>query len=192
MTLDGVTYEHNATSADLNATRDALAAILAGNPKADVTTEPDGVIRLTGKILGDSYAVAFDTNSTGGVLITGSSGRGSFTEGATGLTVRAITSAEYFTGVDPGEGSGIALSPEDGNFSLDSSLDQRIEGADATIGEFTGRELGKTYFFRIRALGQEGDATHLPSEWTEPVTFSMPAPPKPLEFNATDEKASLP
>lgn len=81
---------------------------------------------------------------------------------------------------------------EDGNFSLDSNLDQRIEGADITIGEFTGRELGKTYFFRIRALGREGDVTHLPSEWTEPITFSMPTPPAPVEFNATEEKTSLP
>ena len=83
---------------------------------------------------------------------------------------------------------------EDGNFSLDSAVDQRIEAAEITKGEFTGREPGKTYYFRIRAIGRERDASHLPSEWSNVLTFAIPAPPtpKPVEFNATDEKASLP
>ena len=81
---------------------------------------------------------------------------------------------------------------EEGNFTFNSRLEQRIEPVDVTFSEFTGRELGKTYFLRIRSLGRERDATQVPSEWTETITFSMPAPPKPIEFNATEEKASLP
>ena len=79
---------------------------------------------------------------------------------------------------------------EDGNFTI--GIDQRIESHNVNSGDFTSRELGKTYYFHIRALGPEGDATHLPSIWTETITYAMPAPPTTVEFNATDEKASLP
>ena len=79
---------------------------------------------------------------------------------------------------------------EDGNFT--SGIDQRIENHEVNTGDFTSRELGKTYYLRLRTLGPEGDATHLPSVWTETITYAMPAPPAAVEFNATDEKASLP
>jgi hypothetical protein len=79
---------------------------------------------------------------------------------------------------------------EDGNFT--SGMDQRIENHEVLTGDFTSRELGKTYYLRIRTLGSEGDATQLPSVWTETITCSMPAPQAAVEFNATDEKASLP
>jgi hypothetical protein len=79
---------------------------------------------------------------------------------------------------------------EDGNFT--TGIDQRIENHEVNTGDFTSRELGKTYFLRIRALGPEGDATQMPSMWTETISYAMPASPTAVEFNATDEKASLP
>ncbi len=79
---------------------------------------------------------------------------------------------------------------EDGNFT--SGIDQRIENHEVNTGDFTSRELGKTYYLRLRTLGPEGDATHLPSMWTETISYTMPAPPTAVEFNATDDKASLP
>ena len=79
---------------------------------------------------------------------------------------------------------------EDGNFT--SGIDQRIENHEVNTGDFTSRELGKTYYLRLRTLGPEGDATHLPSMWTETISYAMPTPAASVEFNATDEKASLP
>ena len=64
VTIDGVDYDYNVTSPDLNTTRDGLLGALTGNPKADATALPGGILRLTGKIPGDSYLVGIDGNAT--------------------------------------------------------------------------------------------------------------------------------
>ena len=88
---------------------------------------------------------------------------------------------------DPGLRYEISIA-EDGNHT--TLADVRIEPSTVTEADFTGREPGKTYHLRIRSLGPEGDVTALPSPWTTEVTFSMPAPPPPSEFNATEDRAS--
>ena len=123
VTIDGVPYDYNVTSPDLNATRDGLLRALSGNPKADGTALPGGIIRLVGKTPGDSYLVGLDGNASVPPTLSGQAGRGVFPVSLNPPVVRSIGGAEYFVGIDPGEGGGTYLAPED------LSYDEETEGA---------------------------------------------------------------
>ena len=123
VTIDGVPYDYNVTSPDLNATRDGLLGALSGNPKADGTALPGGIIRLVGKTPGDSYLVGLDGNASVPPTLSGQAGRGAFPVSLNPPVVRRIGGAEYFVGIDPGEGGGTYLGPED------LSYDEETEGA---------------------------------------------------------------
>ena len=97
------------TSPDLNATRDGLLRALSGNPKADGTALPGGIIRLVGKTPGDSYLVGLDGNA-GSANPERAGGQGSISGKPEPTGVRSIGGAEYFVGIDPG-GAGVPTWP---------------------------------------------------------------------------------
>ena len=116
VSLGGTSYSYQAQAGDdLNATRTGLLAALQSNPIADAELLADGRIRLTGKTAGQAHAL---TTSGGLSIDAADDSRDTFPATIPEApTNRAIVGAEYFVDVDPGEGSGTALSAEDNNFS---------------------------------------------------------------------------
>ena len=162
VTVAGTSYDYNATGPDLNATRDGLAASLASNPKANVATEPGGVIRLTGKLLGDAYSVDFDTNASSGSSSTGETARDDFPFGATQPTTRSIVAAERFTANDPGEGNGLAINPED------LTYDEETESISALSLDPSGWGAGVT---RVGARFKDDLGRWSPVRWFDVTVF---------------------
>ena len=110
VTLDGTPYEFNATTTDLNTTRDGLIASLSGNPKVDVSTLPGGTIVLTGKTPGDSYTVGVDSNASVNPTKNTQPGRPAFPTSTVPPVTRSIGGAEYYVNDPNGT---ILISPED-------------------------------------------------------------------------------